>query len=61
MVRKPDEGVSAAYVERMAQLRRVYDPEVTHEAADKLLCELLRELGYAPVVEVFEALDKYYG
>lgn len=38
-----------------------YDPEEAHILADKLLCEVLRSLGYGEGVAVFEICKKYYG
>ena len=32
----------------------------THIEADELMCEILRELGYAAGVEIFEEMDKWY-
>jgi len=36
------------------------DTEDYHIAADKLLCELLIELGYKEVVDEFNKLGKWY-
>ena len=37
------------------------DPEGAHGRADKILCELLRELGYGDtVVAAFERVEKWY-
>jgi len=48
------------YVLEISALCEAHDTETAHLEADKLLCELLRELGYAAVSEVFESLRKYY-
>lgn len=37
-----------------------YDKEDAHIAADSLMCELLRTLGYDAGVEVFKTSFKYY-
>lgn len=37
------------------------DFEGRHKAADELLCEALRGLGYHEGVEVFERFTKWYG
>lgn len=37
-----------------------YDPESSHHAADKILCELLKEYGYTETVEAFENLERWY-
>lgn len=36
------------------------DPECGHCMADDHLCELLKELGYGDVVDVFDDLTKWY-
>lgn len=36
------------------------DTEASHQEADKLLCALLRKLGYAHVVEAWEKVPKWY-
>lgn len=36
------------------------DEELSHERADKILCEMLRRLGYEHIVEIFELLIKWY-
>lgn len=37
-----------------------YDTEGGHSMADSLLCELLDELGYKEIVEVYQNLEKWY-
>lgn len=37
-----------------------YDPENAHGAADRLLCEVLTQLGYGEGVQVYESLEKWY-
>ena len=36
------------------------DPEGRHDEMDKLMCKLLRELGYGDGVDVFERQEKWY-
>lgn len=36
------------------------DPAVAHREADEVLCELLRTLGYADVVDAYEDVRKWY-
>lgn len=36
------------------------DREIAHNTADKVLCELLKTLGYGDVVAEWEAFDKWY-
>jgi hypothetical protein len=37
-----------------------YDIEAAHWEADRLLCKMLRELGYDEGVDVFEEVKKFY-
>lgn len=37
-----------------------YDEETSHDTADRLMCELLKQLGYGAGVEVFERARKWY-
>ena len=49
--------------EAIAKLRALhtsYDPEIDHEEADKVICELLIALGYEDVVIEFDNVDKWY-
>lgn len=39
---------------------RYVDEEVTHFEADKLMCDLLRALGYAEGVAVFQNMTRWY-
>ena len=39
---------------------RFIDQEDTRIMADKLMCELLRELGYGEGVDIFEKIPKWY-
>ena len=53
------------FAERMKRIREdddnIYlDWEGSHIAADNLICELLRELGYQKGVEIFEDMPKWY-
>lgn len=36
------------------------DTEAAHSNADGVLCELLKALGYADVVEEYEKVDKWF-
>lgn len=35
-------------------------PEIRHIDADKLICNLLKELGYEDGVRIFEGWEKWY-
>ena len=37
-----------------------YDTEGAHSDADKLMCELLTELGYGEGVEIFKRMERWY-
>ena len=41
-------------------LRDRLDPEMSHIKADRLMCELLTELGYGEAVKIFEEMEKWY-
>lgn len=36
------------------------DTEGAHASADEVLCDLLKTLGYADVVEAWDKIDKWY-
>lgn len=36
------------------------DPEAAHSAADDVLRDLLRDLGYGDVIEAWDSIDKWY-
>ena len=51
------------FYEKMKRLRGDnddYDKELTHDAMDNLMCEVLTELGYEDGVKVFQETDKWY-
>ena len=48
-------------MERLAELDKLDDPEQAHSDADNLLCDLLSDLGYHYVVEVYHEMWKQYG
>ena len=37
-----------------------YHEEEAHGAADDLMCEVLKDLGYTKGVEIFERMPKWY-
>jgi len=39
---------------------RYYDGESQHQDADKLMCGVLRSLGYGDGVDIFEKMHKWY-
>jgi len=36
------------------------DPEMAHINADDILCELLDELGYADLVDIYNKVEKWH-
>lgn len=36
------------------------DSEYAHSRADELLCELLEDLGYGKIVELYSDVEKWY-
>ena len=47
------------YKQKMADcIRR--DPEEGHELCDDVLCDLLIELGFDEIVEIYDKQDKWY-
>lgn len=70
LVELPDPKVFAARMELtkcyfpkdaiVETLRDRLDPEMSHIKADRLMCELLTELGYGEAVKIFEEMEKWY-
>lgn len=56
MVNRMNKELNIKYLHQMKQL----DNESDHEYADEILCELLKDLGYKELVEVYEKLPKWY-
>lgn len=48
------------FCEKMKTLEDPEDPERMHAAMDKLMCKLLRSLGYASGVKVFTKAKKWH-
>lgn len=48
------------YVKKMQAIASDYDCETAHADADTLLCELLIELGYKQVVDIYNKVCKWY-
>lgn len=47
-------------LKKMKILKQLGDEEVSHTMADKLLCDILKELGFEELVNEFNKLDKCY-
>ncbi len=48
------------YIKRLKECQKIDDRETAHEEADKILCELLIELGYKDVVYEWGEVSKWY-
>ena len=50
------------YLKEMRKLVEISqdDPEEAHYLADEILCELLCELGYDEIVDIFDNINKWY-
>ena len=48
------------YINLMEKQTKGWDKEVEHVNADDLLCDLLEELGFEEVVEVYNKVEKWY-
>ena len=59
---KPDKKLLNEYVKALEAvlLNPDGDTETDHALADALMCELLIELGYKPVVKAYYKIDKWY-
>lgn len=55
------EAIKERYEEKMRAALDNTDPESGHAACDKVLCELLTELGFKTVVEIYELQIKWCG
>ncbi len=45
---------------QMREIAKGTDLEASHGYADKLMCDLLKSLGYGKGVAVFENMSKWY-
>ena len=48
------------FAEKMAGIAKNGDEERKHVAADSIMCELLKSLGFGEGVGIFEDMDKWY-
>jgi len=44
----------------LQQEQENFDPEIAHEKADQILCNLLVELGYGDIVIEYAKVQKWY-
>jgi hypothetical protein len=56
-----DQDARAKIISELMELQdRTGDIECAHAYADNILCELLKKLGFADVVDAWEAVPKWY-
>jgi hypothetical protein len=57
-----DHATPEQAAEKMREVVRAHggDPEGTHIAADELLCDVLRRLGYGDMVNIFLSTTRWY-
>ena len=48
------------YNKKINKLAKIEDEELCHIELDNLLCELLEELGFKEIVDVFKNSEKWY-
>jgi hypothetical protein len=48
------------YEDAMRQQTNNDDTEAAHHLADEILCDVLNELGYKNLVDLFYKVDKWY-
>lgn len=48
------------YEDAMREQINNVDPEVAHALADDILCDVLTELGYKKLVDLFHEVDRWY-
>lgn len=48
------------YIKRMENAKKNWDTECSHIDADDILCEMLEDLGYGEIVEMYREIDKWY-
>ena len=56
IIRDRKEELNNEYLSKLKQLKNEGD----HDEADWLLCQLLKELGFSEIVEVYLKLPKWY-
>jgi len=44
----------------MKAIAELYEPEEAHVVADRLLCDVLRRLGYRELVDIYTSMNKWY-
>jgi hypothetical protein len=55
-----DKKQTAIYKKAMIECAQSDDPETAHAYADNLLCNMLIELGYGEIVDIYNLVGKWY-
>ncbi len=61
MSHKPDKKIEQFYKYKLNFIKFCDDYECSHGRADDILCELLKDLGYGEVVELYDSFTRWYG
>ena len=48
------------FLRKMVELQSDNDGELAHIVADRLLCDLLTDLGYGDLVKEYDKIGKWY-
>ncbi len=59
-MRKKKEDIIKEAVEKMKECVNSGDTEVAHLDADDILCDVLTQLGYKELVDLYEKVNKWY-
>ena len=51
----------AEFEDQMKEIDMMTDVWMKHVAADSLMCDALKDLGYVAGTRIFENMDKQYG
>lgn len=56
----PDEKDFAEKMRAAEAIAETEDAELSHMEMDRLMCDLIKEIGYGEAVEVFDGAQKWY-
>ena len=59
-MRKKKEDIIKEAVEKMKECVNNSDIELSHLDADNILCDVLTQLGYKELVDLYEKVNKWY-
>ena len=59
-MRKKKEDIIKEAIEKMKECVNNGDTEVAHLDADSVLCDVLTQLGYKELVDLYEKVKKWY-